>query len=943
MNQHNFLTSAKIATVLQLFLISSCFRGPGFWNAKSASGKISNIDAFAHPDGSISGTFHAGSSVTQALKIASGSLQGTELAFPPGSLSIDVNITVTEGQSLAATGVISEVGMKNAGRVTARSASVAVISDTTVNTSKPFSLSIPIADAGTQLALSDDPYKFLVVIYKVSDASRDGNRIGFIPRSEFTVSDGKAIVTTTRFGLFQLAETDVVESEAYETDTTQKILTSAEENALPEAKFSLPVVDSANLITASLSGADASSCRIQASTDKENVCDSAAAEVSGSSLYFSIDDHKDSTSESDSCKSADGTTSIYFSFTCLLVDGRFVESGWSDVHQFKSENSDTVTKAIAVTSINDGDYLQFDDLAAYEVAGTCSPSGSIVITLGTSQTFGTCDGENFSRTIDISSVSDGIYTLTVDLLNEDGDVNATTSLQVIMDKSTPSVSLDASTNLIGSSIYATAANWSAFAVNGTCTATAGDVEIYYGDSYFSATCNGTWSASLDVSSELAGEYSLVAYQTTPAGIEGSSSSYTVLHGMQLYGTGADGDISPNYGSPGTQSFSNLQNASSHYIYGFARVTQSSDCTTTPGLCTFTLNSSAFISVYNVVAGTEIMWIVHGSVGSTSNSCASSVGTYGFGIVSSVNTSDLTIARTTSSIPPSFGTPVSGEQCVLQIIRVPQINSLTVTPSGSAGGTTVSEAGFDWDGTSIVSGTGGVLVMRIKGTLNLGSSSSTNLVFSMSGKGFRPGDSSITQGLSELGAGTTATSANGAGGGGSSFGGGGGGAGYAAGADGNPVGSGGGLGGQARSVLSDSSMVDGLLPVRLYFGGGGGAAASTNSGYGGGIVLIFADSVGTDGSGALSLLASGASGTSSTDSGGGGGGGSIVFYSEDLQRSLSLTALGGDSPAGVDQGGGGGGGYVYSLNGGSGTLTTAADGGNGLGGLALSGVLDSWNW
>ena len=173
--------------------------------------------------------------------------------------------------------------------------------------------------------------------------------------------------------------------------------------------------------------------------------------------------------------------------------------------------------------------------------------------------------------------------------------------------------------------------------------------------------------------------------------------------------------------------------------------------------------------------------------------------------------------------------------------------------------------------------------------------------------------------------------NGGGGGNGRYAGGGGGGNYLGGGDGagqsdecGPVlastAGEGGYGLQGKGLYDDG----GLFPNRLFFGGGGGTGVSDFSGItsspggnGGGIVVIVADEIYSNGSGAI--YADGASINEISDGGGGGGGagGCIVLDANNFTGNITLSAIGGrggstTSGLPVRGPGGGGAGGVYWL-------------------------------
>lgn len=320
----------------------------------------------------------------------------------------------------------------------------------------------------------------------------------------------------------------------------------------------------------------------------------------------------------------------------------------------------------------------------------------------------------------------------------------------------------------------------------------------------------------------------------------------------------------------------------------------------------------------------------------------------------------------------------------QIIKVPQYSSATLTGNVTAP---------PWNGT-----TGGVVLMDVSGTLNMG-----GFTIDVSGRGFRGGggqvwdntaDSAITYvtatnittnlagfkgegisgtpayiydsvtnavvatGTDYTGGGQGKGAPGNAGGGGDNFnanrdngagGGGGNGSvggfgGYGWSGAGWPAGTTQDLRGIGGAAFTQNST------SRLVMGGGGGAGANNNSagltssgGAGGGIVMIRGGTM----TGSGTINANGAVGQTQTnnDSGGGGGAGGSVLVNtvSNTVGTLTINAIGGRGGDGFTPGnvghagaGGGGGGVAFS-DGGTSTLTGGANGVTNVGDCPTTGT------
>ncbi len=310
--------------------------------------------------------------------------------------------------------------------------------------------------------------------------------------------------------------------------------------------------------------------------------------------------------------------------------------------------------------------------------------------------------------------------------------------------------------------------------------------------------------------------------------------------------------------------------------------------------TFSVNYSFVAADFGV--NDEIMWMVMSSTGGLASNCSSASelapGKFGFGVVNSINYGAKTIT-VAAPIVPTPGAILNANLvgaspfCKMQIMRVPNFNNLTLSAGGPISITP--------DAYNAGLATGGVFVMRVKGTLTSSCSSSACLITSK-GLGFVGGAASF-QGQSTAGPGTASTSPNINGGGGGSTGGGGGG--------GNAGNGGAGTSGGAGAGGTPCAGGGCLL-----MGGGGGAPNSGGaSGNGGGVVMIFAGSIQVT-NGTLGIDSSGSAGSAGSNGGGGGAGGMVQLQSAAVLNNFSVDSTGGAGGTGTNGGGGGGGGNIF---------------------------------
>lgn len=177
-------------------------------SARSKTSSVAELAATVDSAGNVTAEFDPNSSSIQVLKLSTGSLAGTAIAIPPGSLAIPVSITVGEGETLASSSFTQDLGLTD-NSITAAGPSVSFIPSTNVEASSPFTLSIPMSTTTLAFALdsSDDN---IVVMYrwmKVENGTTSYD-IGIIPGSDVTVSSGKVSFQTTKFGVFQIGKAE---------------------------------------------------------------------------------------------------------------------------------------------------------------------------------------------------------------------------------------------------------------------------------------------------------------------------------------------------------------------------------------------------------------------------------------------------------------------------------------------------------------------------------------------------------------------------------------------------------------------------------------------------------------------------------------------------------------------------------------------------------------
>jgi hypothetical protein len=322
------------------------------------------------------------------------------------------------------------------------------------------------------------------------------------------------------------------------------------------------------------------------------------------------------------------------------------------------------------------------------------------------------------------------------------------------------------------------------------------------------------------------------------------------------------------------------------------------------------------------------------------------GNYEIATITSISGNNITLSQ---ALVKSF--TMAG---LVQIIKIPRYNAgATVTASGLTG--------LAWDGTS-----GGVLTIRVNGTLTL------NGNISMNGMGFRGGSFSTPGGdcsittyrtngthLGYKGEGIAIEPNGHLNGRGALANGGGGGNGHNAGGGGGSLAGGGSTGGrqwagdlfpgwcgvQDGTCNNPNNLVGGVggrvlntSLNRLFLGGGGGGGqqdnnVSSNGGNGGGLIILFANQIVGNGH-TITSNGNTALNASWDGAGGGGSGGTVVLVCNSFSGNLTVNVNGGNG-GNTDgchgPGGGGGGGFLQftaNMTGFSNVIRTANSGANG---------------
>ena len=336
--------------------LSSCFDAPFSSTATVTlpeGSTASILTAVTDSSGRTSATFDPNANYAQAISASTGAISGTSAIFPPGALSIAVNLLVEEGSDLSGSSTLADLALALSNSVTAAGTTVIIRPSSDAELTAPMSLSIPLPsgfglrDVLENILMLDDPSERIAVLAKVWDPVTSELKTILIPRSEIQINSGKATFNTIVFGAFQtvLMENPVttrVEAKASEpvtnvSGTSVVATTGIVEQSAVAATESLPVLT----VKSAAFSFNADSRLVNASiTLSESVattsCTLALRDKTKGVILWSTSSKKSATSVvlqiSDSLP-ANIAGYIESAATCTAVDGRNAKSTWEYLGQ----------------------------------------------------------------------------------------------------------------------------------------------------------------------------------------------------------------------------------------------------------------------------------------------------------------------------------------------------------------------------------------------------------------------------------------------------------------------------------------------------------------------------------------------------------------------------------------------------------------------------------
>ncbi|MBS1963263.1 MAG: hypothetical protein JST04_13695 [Bdellovibrionales bacterium] len=207
-----------------------------------------------------------------------------------------------------------------------------------------------------------------------------------------------------------------------------------------------------------------------------------------------------------------------------LSDGSFTvtadhsNSGGNPAPQdSRTFNKDVGAPTVFITSPSAGAYATAATASSFTVSGTCSENGravTVAVASGPSAT-PTCTAGTWTTNLNVSTLSDGAFTVTADLTDAAGNPATQDSRSFNKDVGVPTVFITSP----AAASYANIANVASFAVSGTCSENGRAVSVAVaGGPSASPTCTGgNWSTNLDLSALGQGAFSVTADHSDAAG------------------------------------------------------------------------------------------------------------------------------------------------------------------------------------------------------------------------------------------------------------------------------------------------------------------------------------------------------------------------------------------------------------------------------------------
>lgn len=155
--------------------------------------------------GGVKATLDPNSTSAQLISLTSGALSGVTVAFPVGSLSIPMTVSITQGtSSVTGATMLQDLGV-GGNSVTSSGVPIEISSSAAVDLRSPMILAIPIP-TGTGLVATTVDRSRLAVLYrvKVAEGSSTGSYTGIVPATSLGYDNGKVLFETKYFGWYSV-------------------------------------------------------------------------------------------------------------------------------------------------------------------------------------------------------------------------------------------------------------------------------------------------------------------------------------------------------------------------------------------------------------------------------------------------------------------------------------------------------------------------------------------------------------------------------------------------------------------------------------------------------------------------------------------------------------------------------------------------------------------
>lgn len=152
----------------------------------------------------VKATLDPNATTAQLISLDSGALSGFSVAFPVGSLSIPMTISISQGGTGSQGAILQNLGVTG-NSVTSSGVPVEIAASAARDLVSPMVLAIPLP-SGTGLVDSNVDRTRLAVMYrvKVAEGDKAGNFTGMVPATSLAIDNGKVLFETKYFGWFSV-------------------------------------------------------------------------------------------------------------------------------------------------------------------------------------------------------------------------------------------------------------------------------------------------------------------------------------------------------------------------------------------------------------------------------------------------------------------------------------------------------------------------------------------------------------------------------------------------------------------------------------------------------------------------------------------------------------------------------------------------------------------